>query len=167
MLYRQQHFSRSKSATVTFSALLLNAKGWLFCGMQPTPIINLFVLVTFCCCPADYEFLCHLSVSLLEPAAGSSSSSSADGTAAASAGGSSSSKLRGLWGGAGRQQEETAGPSLTSRYIRVVNTYDIVPHSECLCYAQLAKLVNAFGLGRTLTVCSACAATYLACADMS
>lgn len=76
----------------------------------------------------DYEFLCHLSVSLLEPAAGSSSSSSADGTAAASAGGSSSSKLRGLWGGAGRQQEETAGPSLTSRYIRVVNTYDIVPH---------------------------------------
>ncbi|WIA18085.1 hypothetical protein OEZ85_009566 [Tetradesmus obliquus] len=77
----------------------------------------------------DYEFLCHLSVSLLEPAAGSSSSSSsADGTAAASAGGSSSSKLRGLWGGAGRQQEETAGPPLTSRYIRVVNTYDIVPH---------------------------------------
>jgi hypothetical protein len=86
----------------------------------------------------DYEFLCHLSVSLLEPAASSSSSSTAEGTAAASAGGSSSSsRLRGLWGGAGRQQEEAAGPPLTSRYIRVVNTYDIVPHSESDCCSYM------------------------------
>jgi hypothetical protein len=89
----------------------------------------------------DYEFLCHLSVSLLEPSA--SSSKVAGNTAAPTAAdaGSSSSRLRGLWGGAGKQQEEAAGPPLTSRYIRVVNTYDIVPHSEkyLLCSLLCAK----------------------------
>jgi hypothetical protein len=90
------------------------------------------------------QFLCHLQVSLLEPSkAADANSTSPAGAVAhstghkaavnseAGAGGhhtehamtaSGASKLRGLLKG---HQEQDTAPPLTSRYIRVVNTFDV------------------------------------------
>lgn len=117
----------------------------------------------FCCCAflcllvplllLLLQFLCHLQVSLLEPSA---KAAAADVTSPkhgatgpkAEAGtmghhtehamtASGASKLRGLLRG---HQEQDTSPPLTSRYIRVVNTYDVsgagccvVSHHACAC----------------------------------
>jgi hypothetical protein len=83
------------------------------------------------------QFLCHLQVSLLEPSAKAADatspkhSSTTGPKAEASTAGhhtehamtaSGASKLRGLLKG---HQEQDTAPPLTSRYIRVVNTFDV------------------------------------------
>lgn len=114
----------------------------------------------FCCCLCVcllvlllllLQFLCHLQVSLLEPSAkaadvtspkhGATGSKAEAGTVghhtehAMTASGAS--KLRGLLKG---HQEQDTAPPLTSRYIRVVNTFDVsgvgclvVSHHACVC----------------------------------
>lgn len=95
----------------------------------------------------DYEFLCHLQVSLLEPSRKPADAAAAAAPHKPAAGGgddggsghagtgghhtehamsaAGASKLRSLLKG---HQEQDTAPPLTSRYIRVVNTFDIVPH---------------------------------------
>lgn len=124
----------------------------------------------------DYEFLCHLQVSLLEPhggaiinaASSAGPSKSANVPAKAAANGNSSndtcaaadtapapaaSKLKGLL--AGKGHDEPVGPPLTSRYIRVVNTYDIVPHippTLCNLYQHGGDLMYLQVLATRLTL---------------
>lgn len=99
------------------------------CCPQLTPAC---VLMPTACAPL--QFLCHLQVSLLEP------SKAADAKAAAAQptghkaevgadhhtehamSASGASKLRSLLKG---HQEPDSAPPLTSRYIRVVNTFDV------------------------------------------
>lgn len=81
------------------------------------------------------RFLCHLQVSLLEP---NTDASKAGGKLANGAPAAKSKWLRGA------QEPESSGPPLTSRYIRVVNTYDIVPHippTLCNLYQHGGDLV--------------------------
>lgn len=85
---------------------------------------------------ASLQFLCHLQVSLLEP---SKAAEAKNGAAATQATGhkaevgadhhtahamtaSGASKLMSLLKG---HQEQDSAPPLTSRYIRVVNTFDV------------------------------------------
>lgn len=96
------------------------------------------------------QFLCHLQVSLLEPSkAAANADTAANAAAAAGAqhhatappGGhhtehamtaSGASKLRSLL--KGHQQEQDTAPPLTSRYIRVANTFDVVSSAVVLCW---------------------------------
>jgi hypothetical protein len=115
----------------------------------------------------DFEFLCHLQVSLLEPSASTQPSSgtahraappapdaAADGHAAAGANGGAAhhtqhalsaagaSKLRALMG---KAQNEAAAPPLTSRYIRVVNTFDVSATGAGACVCRHRRATRARG----------------------
>lgn len=123
------------------------------CTMFPPPGTSLLPLCSILLA-GDFEFLCRLQVSLLEPSAAASSASitpggpnkpAAGSTSSAFASGSTAhgpdlgsgahhmehamrpsgaSKLASLLG-RHKEDENSGAPPLTSRYIRVINTYDV------------------------------------------